>query len=153
MPRSAPENGAFDPPSSNRIAGTEPAPTNTSSPVPIASASARWSVECSSIGTSYVAGPPESPAGLVARTMFDNVEYRSADANGWPTSCQDSRFEPASAFDKNGSTPTKEAKVATRMQDGSELADALLKRIGETVGDRAKVSTVFGEPVEREGIT
>ena len=92
-------------------------------------------------------------AGLVARTMFDNVEYRSADANGWATSCQDSRFEHASAFDENGSTPTKEAKVATRMQDGSELADALLKRIGEMVGDRAKVSTVFGEPVEREGIT
>jgi uncharacterized spore protein YtfJ len=33
------------------------------------------------------------------------------------------------------------------------LADELLERIGETVGDRAKAATVFGEPVEREGIT
>lgn len=39
------------------------------------------------------------------------------------------------------------------MQDRSELADELLKRIGQTVGDRATVSTIFGEPVEREGIT
>lgn len=36
---------------------------------------------------------------------------------------------------------------------GSALADELLQRIGQTVGDNAKVSTVFGEPVEREGIT
>jgi uncharacterized spore protein YtfJ len=43
--------------------------------------------------------------------------------------------------------------VATRVQDGSELAEALLKRIGDTVGERANVSTVFGEPVEREGVT
>ena len=41
----------------------------------------------------------------------------------------------------------------TVLHEGSELADALLRRIGEKVGDRAKVSTVFGEPVEREGIT
>src|SRR5207244_4270575 len=34
-PRSAPENGAFVPPSSSRIAGTEPAPMKTSSPVPM----------------------------------------------------------------------------------------------------------------------
>jgi uncharacterized spore protein YtfJ len=43
--------------------------------------------------------------------------------------------------------------VATEMQDRSALADELLQRIGQTVGDNAKVSTVFGEPVEREGIT
>jgi uncharacterized spore protein YtfJ len=47
----------------------------------------------------------------------------------------------------------KEETVATQMHDGSELAEALLKRIGETVGERANVSTVFGEPVERQGIT
>jgi uncharacterized spore protein YtfJ len=39
------------------------------------------------------------------------------------------------------------------MQEGSTLADELLQRIGQTVGDKAKVSIVFGEPVEREGIT
>ena len=39
------------------------------------------------------------------------------------------------------------------MEDGSELANTLLKRIGETVGERAQAATVFGEPVEREGIT
>jgi len=43
--------------------------------------------------------------------------------------------------------------VTTGTQDGSALADELLQRIGQTVGDKAKVSTVFGEPVEREGIT
>ena len=31
--------------------------------------------------------------------------------------------------------------------------DELLQRIGQTVGDKARVSIVFGEPVEREGIT
>jgi uncharacterized spore protein YtfJ len=49
--------------------------------------------------------------------------------------------------------PTKEANVTTGIQDGSALVDDLLQRIGQTVGDGAKVSTVFGEPVEREGIT
>jgi uncharacterized spore protein YtfJ len=39
------------------------------------------------------------------------------------------------------------------MQDGAALADELLRRIGQMVGDNANVSTVFGEPVEREGIT
>jgi uncharacterized spore protein YtfJ len=43
--------------------------------------------------------------------------------------------------------------MTTTMREGSELADELLQRIGETVGDRAKASTIFGEPVEREGIT
>ena len=43
--------------------------------------------------------------------------------------------------------------MTTPLQDGSTLVDALLKRIGEAVGDRVQVSTVFGEPVEREGIT
>jgi uncharacterized spore protein YtfJ len=43
--------------------------------------------------------------------------------------------------------------VTTGIQDGSALADELLQRIGQMVGDRAKVSTVFGDPVEREGVT
>jgi uncharacterized spore protein YtfJ len=38
-------------------------------------------------------------------------------------------------------------------QEASALADDLLRRIGDTVGDKAKAATVFGEPVEREGIT
>ena len=43
--------------------------------------------------------------------------------------------------------------MTTGVQGGSALADELLQRIGQAVGDRANVSTVFGEPVEREGIT
>ena len=41
----------------------------------------------------------------------------------------------------------------TEMQTGTTLADELLQRIGQTVGDKANVSTVFGDPVERAGIT
>jgi uncharacterized spore protein YtfJ len=41
----------------------------------------------------------------------------------------------------------------TALQEGSTLADHLLQRIGSTVGERVSVSTVFGEAVEREGIT
>ena len=52
-----------------------------------------------------------------------------------------------------GPLPTREVEVTTGLQDGSVLADELLQRIGQTVGDKANVSTVFGEPVEREGIT
>jgi uncharacterized spore protein YtfJ len=44
----------------------------------------------------------------------------------------------------------EEAPMTTK---GSALADALMQRISDAVGDRATVSTVFGEPVEREGIT
>ena len=35
----------------------------------------------------------------------------------------------------------------------SHIVDELLERIGQTVGQRAQVSAVFGEPVEREGLT
>src|SRR5215831_20303278 len=35
----------------------------------------------------------------------------------------------------------------------SQLVDELLDRIGGTVGNRAQVSTVFGEPVHRDGLT
>jgi uncharacterized spore protein YtfJ len=38
-------------------------------------------------------------------------------------------------------------------QERPELVHALLERIGETVGENAHVSTIFGEPVEREGMT
>lgn len=38
-------------------------------------------------------------------------------------------------------------------QERSQLVNELLERIGETVGGRAQVSAVFGEPVERAGLT
>ena len=43
--------------------------------------------------------------------------------------------------------------MATHVRDSAGLADELLQRLGRTVGDRATVSTVFGEPVERNGVT
>ena len=43
--------------------------------------------------------------------------------------------------------------MTSGMQVGSTLADELLQRIGQTVGDKAKAATVFGEPVVREGVT
>jgi uncharacterized spore protein YtfJ len=47
---------------------------------------------------------------------------------------------------------TREATVTTEV-GGPALVDELLQRIGHAVGDRANVSTVFGEPVERDGLT
>jgi uncharacterized spore protein YtfJ len=38
-------------------------------------------------------------------------------------------------------------------EERSELVNELLERIGQTVGERAQASTVFGEAVEREGVT
>ena len=38
-------------------------------------------------------------------------------------------------------------------QQAPALVDELLQRIGRTVGDGTKVSTIFGEPIERDGIT
>ena len=43
--------------------------------------------------------------------------------------------------------------MAVAEQKRSNLVSELLERIGETVGQRAQVSTIFGEPVEREGVT
>ena len=43
--------------------------------------------------------------------------------------------------------------MAVMNQDRSELVNELLERVGQTVGDNAKASTIFGEPVEREGVT
>jgi uncharacterized spore protein YtfJ len=34
-----------------------------------------------------------------------------------------------------------------------EVADQLLARIGHAIGDRARASAVFGEPVDRDGVT
>ena len=48
---------------------------------------------------------------------------------------------------------TKEVAMTTQAQERSQLVDELLERIGQTVGERANVSTVFGEPVERENVT
>jgi uncharacterized spore protein YtfJ len=43
--------------------------------------------------------------------------------------------------------------MAVETQEGSQLANELLRRIGETVGPKADASTIFGEPVQREGVT
>src|SRR5262249_60904457 len=43
--------------------------------------------------------------------------------------------------------------VPVEAQEGSQLVNELLDQIGQSVGKRAQVSTVFGEPVEREGLT
>jgi uncharacterized spore protein YtfJ len=47
---------------------------------------------------------------------------------------------------------TKEGTVS-EMRYGADLADELLRRIGQLVGDRVSVSTVYGEPIERDGLT
>jgi uncharacterized spore protein YtfJ len=43
--------------------------------------------------------------------------------------------------------------MAVEGQERAQLVNELMERIGETVGQRAQVSTIFGEPVEREGVT
>jgi uncharacterized spore protein YtfJ len=43
--------------------------------------------------------------------------------------------------------------MAAETQEGTQLVNELLDRIGDTVGRKADASTVFGEPVQREGIT
>jgi uncharacterized spore protein YtfJ len=43
--------------------------------------------------------------------------------------------------------------MAVGSKERSQLVNDLLERIGRSVGDRAQVSTVFGEPVERAGLT
>ena len=43
--------------------------------------------------------------------------------------------------------------MTAALQDGSAFADGLLQRIGQSVGDKAKVSTVFGEAIERADVT
>jgi uncharacterized spore protein YtfJ len=43
--------------------------------------------------------------------------------------------------------------MAVEAQERTQLVNELLERIGETVSKRAQVSTIFGEPVQREGVT
>lgn len=43
--------------------------------------------------------------------------------------------------------------MAVGTHERSELANELLERVGQTVGQRAQAATVFGEAVEREGVT
>jgi uncharacterized spore protein YtfJ len=43
--------------------------------------------------------------------------------------------------------------VTVEAQERSQLVNELLERIGQAVGQKAQVSTIFGEPVEREGVT
>jgi uncharacterized spore protein YtfJ len=43
--------------------------------------------------------------------------------------------------------------MAVTAQERSELVNELLERIAQTVGQNARASTIFGEPVEREGVT
>jgi uncharacterized spore protein YtfJ len=52
-------------------------------------------------------------------------------------------------------TGRKEVAMATDVEQRArqEVADQLLARIGHAIGDRARASAVFGEPVDREGVT
>jgi uncharacterized spore protein YtfJ len=43
--------------------------------------------------------------------------------------------------------------MAVEAEERSLLVNDLLERVGQTVGDKAHVSSVFGEPVKREGLT
>lgn len=43
--------------------------------------------------------------------------------------------------------------MAVKASERSEMVTELLERIGAAVGERAQVSTVFGEPVQRERVT
>ena len=43
--------------------------------------------------------------------------------------------------------------MAVKAQERADLANELLEQIGQTVGQKATVSSVFGEPIEREGLT
>ena len=43
--------------------------------------------------------------------------------------------------------------MAVKTPERSEMVTELLERIGEAVGGKAQVSTVFGEPVQRERVT
>jgi uncharacterized spore protein YtfJ len=43
--------------------------------------------------------------------------------------------------------------MAMETKERTRLVNDLLERVGQTVGERANVSTIFGEAVEREGVT
>src|SRR5262245_26266022 len=52
-----------------------------------------------------------------------------------------------------GRYPAKEAVMQVEAEQGSRLVDDVLERVGQTVGQRAQASAVFGEPVQREALT
>src|SRR5712691_957374 len=107
-PRSAPENGAFVPPSSSRIAGTEPAPMKTSSPVPMNSATARCAAEYSCIET-YTSFRPTA----------ERAAGRSAGSPSVVTR------EPCSIMSnivrRNVTTRARRVKVAARLVDDQSV--------------------------------
>ena len=43
--------------------------------------------------------------------------------------------------------------MAVEAQERAQLVNELLERIGQTVGQKAQASTIFGDPVERQGVT
>jgi uncharacterized spore protein YtfJ len=43
--------------------------------------------------------------------------------------------------------------MAVAAEERSQMVNELLERIGQTVGQRAQAGTIFGEAVEREGVT
>ena len=43
--------------------------------------------------------------------------------------------------------------MAIEVQGRSRMVEDLLERIGETIGQRAQVAAVFGEPVQRGSVT
>lgn len=43
--------------------------------------------------------------------------------------------------------------MAENTQEPKQVVTELLDRIGQTVGQRAQAASIFGEPVEREGVT
>jgi uncharacterized spore protein YtfJ len=43
--------------------------------------------------------------------------------------------------------------MAAAVEERSQMVNELLDRIGQTVGQRAQAGTIFGEAVEREGVT
>jgi uncharacterized spore protein YtfJ len=47
----------------------------------------------------------------------------------------------------------KESLMAVATDERSQLVNDLLERIGQTIGEKAQASAIFGEPVDREGVT
>jgi uncharacterized spore protein YtfJ len=43
--------------------------------------------------------------------------------------------------------------MAVEADERTQLVNELLGRIGQTVGQKAQASTIFGDPVERQGVT
>jgi uncharacterized spore protein YtfJ len=43
--------------------------------------------------------------------------------------------------------------MAVDAQERQQVVTELLDKVGQTIGQRAQASSIFGEPVEREGVT